>query len=265
MNNFQLIEDNNENNPQDNQNYENNELNLSEILSIFINIVPSSIYSIIIALILLIPQKDQTEEFYSQEYHIILYLKLILGIYLLYVAKGFFFYFVLKKNKINNNIYPKMILELSFLLLDISYFIFTMAGKDSFKKLSLDFMINNIYKCIFIYSLIFIGYVYLFLFFANIFSVSWIYIDSFKEFLKNENAFFANYNISGQILVPFLNRKKADLNHIGTCPICLVDVVLDDEIIILRCSDKHFFHSFCIIKWLSSSFCCPLCKSIDII
>ena len=58
MNNFQLIEDNNENNPQDNQNYENNELNLFEILSTFINIVPSSIYSIIIALILLIPQKD---------------------------------------------------------------------------------------------------------------------------------------------------------------------------------------------------------------
>ena len=99
MNNFQLIEDNNENNPQDNQNYENNELNFSEILSIFINIVPSSIYSIIIALILLIPQKDQTEEFYSQEYHIILYLKLILGIYLLYVAKGFFLYFVLKKKQ----------------------------------------------------------------------------------------------------------------------------------------------------------------------
>ena len=73
MDNLELNEDNIPPNPL-NENYQEISLNEFDILSIYINFVPSLIYSIIIALILIIPQKDNQEEYLSQAHHIILYL-----------------------------------------------------------------------------------------------------------------------------------------------------------------------------------------------
>ena len=157
-----------------------------------------------------------------------------------------------------------MAFEIFYILLDLSYFIFSTAGYKSFKKLSLDFIINNIYKCIFIYSLIFIGYIHIFLFFVNIFVSSIFLIWNLTDFLKDEVAYFGSHRGTFHILQSLLKRQKADINHIDECSICLREISLGDAIIILGCSDKHFFHEQCIIKWLNIRFFCPLCKSVAI-
>ena len=262
MDNLQLIENNNLNNLPNNEDDDNEKLNGYDNLQLYLNIVPSLIYSLLIILILIFPGTDDKEEYLSQTRQLILYLKLILIIYLLYALKGLFLYCIISKSKIN--ITPKIAFEIFYILLDLRYFIFSTAGYKSFKKLSLEFIIDNIYKSIFIYSLIFIGYIYIFLFFVNmIANAIYLIIDLF-EFLNDEDIYFSNHRGSFHILQSILKRQKADINHIDECPICLREISLGDTIIILGCSDRHFFHEQCIIKWLNIRFFCPLCKGIAI-
>ena len=42
--------------------------------------------------------------------------------------------------------------------------------------------------------------------------------------------------------------------------ICLDEYHPNDDIILLPCNDKHFFHSNCIKDWLKTNNSCPLCK-----
>ena len=256
---FQLNDNNNQIAPQ-NQNEGENEINEFDILTIFLNIVPSTIYSIIISLILIFPNNENKEEYLAKTHHIILYLQIILIVYLLYILKGLFFYFIIAKNKISN-INPKILAQIFYLILDISYFSFTIAGKKSYKKLNFDFIINNIYKCIFIYSLIFIGCAHIFLYLMNLLFIILYFIKNLMDFLNNENLYIERHPGLSNHFIDLLNKQKADKNHTGTCPICLVDIEVDDYIIILTCSDLHFFHYECIKKWLNNCFCCPLCKN----
>ena len=260
MDDFQLNENNNQILPENNQNEEEDELNDYDILTIFLNIVPSTFYSLIISIILLFPNPDNKEEYLSKGHHIILYLQIILIIYLLYILKGLFFYFILAKKKINN-VNLKIIAQIFYLIIDISYFVFTLAGNKSYKKLNLDFIINNIIKCIFIYSLIFIGCTHIFLFSINFLYLIIYFIYNMVEFLKDENSFIEKYPGLSNQFINLLNKQNADKNHTGTCSICLIDIEVGDSIIILSCSDLHFFHYDCIKKWLSNCFCCPLCKN----
>lgn len=43
-----------------------------------------------------------------------------------------------------------------------------------------------------------------------------------------------------------------------TCPICLVDFELDEELRVLPC--KHHFHQGCVDEWLSKNSSCPSCR-----
>ena len=260
MDDFQLNENINQIAPENNQNEEEVELNDFDYLTLFLNLIPSTIYSIMISLILIFHNYDNKEEYLSTAHHIVLYLQIILVIYLLYILKGLFFYFIIAKNKINN-INPKIIAQIFYLILDISYFVFTIAGNKSYKKLNLDFIINNIFKCIFIYTLIFIGCIHIFLFSINFLFIIIYFIYNLLEFLKNENLFVEKYPGLSSQFIGLLNKQKADKNHTGTCSICLIDIEVDDYIIILNCSNLHFFHYDCIKKWLNNCFCCPLCKN----
>ena len=263
MDDLQLIENENQNNLPNYPIDEIPELNELDYIFIYLNLVPTSIYSFLIGLILIFSEMNNDKEYWSQAHHIILYLKLMLIIYLLYIIKGIFYYFIMTKNKIKN-IYPKLFVEILYLLLEISYYIFTIAGKKTYDKLSLDFIANNIYKSIFIYSLLFIGFTYIFLFFAHIIYLVLSYIFYLMDFLNDETAFLRNHPGSFKILLSFLHEQKADLEHTGVCSICLLDIDLGDNIIVLNCSNKHFFHTDCIKKWLDYSSCCPLCKSSDL-
>ena len=256
MDDFQL----NENNQIAPENEEEEELNDFDILTIFLNIVPSSFYSLIISLILIFPNYDNKEEYLSKAHHIILYLQIILIIYLLYIMKGLYFYFIIAKKKINN-LNLKIIAQIFYLILDISYFVLTIAGNKSYKKLNLDFIINNIFKCVFIYSLIFVGCVHIFLFSINFLYIIIYFIWNLLNFLKDENSFIGRYPGLSSKFINLLNKQKADKNHTDTCSICLIDIEEGDYIIILSCSNLHYFHYDCIKKWLNNCFCCPLCKN----
>jgi hypothetical protein len=55
-----------------------------------------------------------------------------------------------------------------------------------------------------------------------------------------------------------LINEKVKISELGdTCPTCLEDFVLDEEVIRLPC--KHQYHGDCIIPWLKRSVYCPKC------
>ena len=112
MDDLPLIENENQNNFPIAEIYELNEL---DYLSIYLNLVPTSIYSFIITLILIFSEINNNKEYWSQAHHIILYLKLMLIIYLLYIMKGIFYYFIMLKNRIKN-IYLKLVIETLYIL-----------------------------------------------------------------------------------------------------------------------------------------------------
>ena len=271
--------DNNNNNNNNNNMIQNNLQNNEQVIPyelkgedyqiIIFNFFPSSFYFIIINIILFIPKNkfysDKKEiENYNQYNHIFLYLKLISVIYILYIFKAMFYYLSIRKFELNN-IYYKMLISFAYTLIDIFYYIFTVGGYYSFQKLSLNFIIYNLYTCIFIYFLIFIGIVHICLFFISCFYIFLSFFFSLNNFLDNEMDFIINQGELPEIFEQLLDNQKADSKHCGTCHICLESIEKGQDIIILKCNDLHFFHADCIKSWLKFGISCPLCRQKNIL
>eukprot|EP00922_Rhytidocystis_sp_ex-Travisia-forbesii_P056347 GHVS01083436.1.p1 GENE.GHVS01083436.1~~GHVS01083436.1.p1 ORF type:complete len:428 (+),score=63.85 GHVS01083436.1:377-1660(+) len=45
------------------------------------------------------------------------------------------------------------------------------------------------------------------------------------------------------------------------CPICMVDMDDGDEVMVMPCDARHFFHKTCVEKWLEGSQACPICRA----
>ena len=105
---------------------------------------------------------------------------------------------------------PYLICILSYLTLDISYYISSFCGYKSYQELSFDYIINNLYKCIFIYSLIIIGIVHFCLFILRIVYVIIFYFLSISAFIENEREF-----IIKQGELPVILDKTSDYNYLS--------------------------------------------------
>ena len=77
--------------------------------------------------------------------------------------------------------------------------------------------------------------------------------------INNPNFFFNHYGMDPE-MIKNLPTVKADVKHLSTCIICLRDINEGDPIMILNCSDKHYFHGDCIKSWLSVKTVCPICR-----
>ena len=68
----------------------------------------------------------------------------------------------------------------------------------------------------------------------------------------------------------FLAGQKKQFSEVAeknSCSICLADFVAQDDIVQLRCSDRHIFHVDCLLGWLETleknkaeEKSCPLCR-----
>ena len=61
-----------------------------------------------------------------------------------------------------------------------------------------------------------------------------------------------------------LPRKKLDEEILGReikgkCTVCIDDVGLGDEVVVLPC--KHWFHYGCVVLWLKEHNTCPICRA----
>ena len=67
---------------------------------------------------------------------------------------------------------------------------------------------------------------------------------------------------------PYLNiqvKEKygmmpADPEQLNECAICLTKYVDEDDLMVLQCDKRHFFHWDCARQWIKIKPSCPLCR-----
>ena len=215
------LNDNNNNILQDNPQLINNELKSDDYQIIAFNGLPSIFYCIIISIILCLPKysfysKLKENEDSYQFNHVNSYLKIMLIIYTIYIIKAIFYYFLAIKIELHSPII-QILISLLYLIIDLFYYFATIAGYYSFKRISLDFIINNIYTCIFIYCIIFIGIVHICLFAVSCLYIIVSFIISFNTFLNNEMDFIIKQGELPSILEQLLVTQKAEGQYCKEC------------------------------------------------
>lgn len=83
-------------------------------------------------------------------------------------------------------------------------------------------------------------------------------------YLSNPGKFHYQFGLSTEMLEN-MPTCPAEEMHVSDCIICADSITVGQEIMVLRCSGRHFYHSQCIRDWLKVKFSCPLCKSYNII
>ena len=53
--------------------------------------------------------------------------------------------------------------------------------------------------------------------------------------------------------------KRSSLQQ--TCSICLCDIIDNEIISTLPCSERHCFHTLCLQDWFSNNTSCPICRT----
>ena len=54
-----------------------------------------------------------------------------------------------------------------------------------------------------------------------------------------------------------IDNKNRTMNE---CLICMNEYKDDDEVVELKCDERHYFHAECLESWLKRKLECPLCK-----
>ena len=123
---------------------------------------------------------------------------------------------------------------------------------------------TNTYATILLFVLVLIGIISICRHALNLFMIILCFPVMVYYFLKNPQSFYSNFGIDPEI-VKNLPTIKADSTHVSMCPICNEDVEEGQEILILRCQGKHFFHEQCIKTWLIRKVNCPICRQENVL
>ncbi|CXH81214.1 RING zinc finger protein, putative [Plasmodium berghei] len=93
-----------------------------------------------------------------------------------------------------------------------------------------------------------------------------------KKNTQNDNNLDDIYRQDDQIKFPneeILPNNNESINKFDKqknenedmCSICMMDYMGNDNVMIMPCDKRHFFHSNCLSKWLNKSQVCPICRT----
>lgn len=227
-----------------------------EIYEILNDLIPSILYCLIIYY-----SFKPNNNYCDPNMHLML--KTLLFIYLGYIFSSLFRSFLIYKNKPQKD--P---LKISFLFIEaiistiylfsvfISYFIYSKSDSKCF--------VQDNFTTIVFYSLVFLGLVHIFQKFINFISICFWFVFMVNSYLSNPSYFYAHYGVDPEI-IKNLPTIKADKKHMSCCVICTDDIKEGDEIMILKCPAKHYFHGDCIKKWLTVRTTCPMCRCENVL
>ncbi|CRG93652.1 RING zinc finger protein, putative [Plasmodium gallinaceum] len=57
------------------------------------------------------------------------------------------------------------------------------------------------------------------------------------------------------------NNKEISNENEDVCSICMMNYINNDDVMIMPCDKRHFFHVSCLTKWLYKSQVCPICRT----
>jgi hypothetical protein len=269
-NNYDIIIENNliQNNANDNFNELQNQLmdnnnssildkfSSQEIYEILNDFIPSLFYSIIIY------SAFKENNNYCDPY-MFLMLKTLLTIYIGYILFSLFRSSLIYYNKQEKYPFKFFAMLLSAIITTfyfssvfVSYFIYSKTDSKCF--------IQDNFTTIVFYSLLFIGLVNIFQKIIDLILICSWFIVMVNSFFSNPSHFYAQYGIDPEI-IKSLPTIKADKKHVSCCVICTEDIKEGDEIMVLKCPAKHFFHASCIKSWLLVKTTCPMCRDENVL
>jgi hypothetical protein len=82
-------------------------------------------------------------------------------------------------------------------------------------------------------------------------------------FFQDPSEFIQKYGVDPEIIDnwPII---KATADNISNCVICTDEINEGNDIMILNCHGKHYYHSTCIKEWLKHRVSCPVCRSNNV-
>lgn len=81
-----------------------------------------------------------------------------------------------------------------------------------------------------------------------------------RYFLSDPMDFISRYGID-PIVIDEWPTEKATEKQNDVCVICNDPITVGQDILVLKCDSRHYFHGTCIKRWLKEKIVCPLCKS----
>lgn len=222
----------------------------------FINIINDIFLSILFIIILVFPF------YYSPKYcdlNIYLSMKSLIALNFGFIIKGIITLIVIyydKKNIVSYKIflfYIDSLLPISYYVcIYFSYLIYSQSNEKCFKL--------DTFTVFIFFTIIYIGIISFFQTCFYLISI-FIYFFFFLESLINNPNFFYNQFGMDPEMIQNLPTIKADKEHIGNCIICLKNINKGEQILILNCPGRHYFHGECIKSWLKCKVCCPICRN----
>lgn len=243
----------------------NNDLNESfmgnmssdDIYTILSDFFPSFIFSS-----LLISSLILTNEFCDSNFLFIV--KFMLGLYISYIIKSIyqFLYLLLSDN-------PKGITNLILNSISVALYILHFIGCIFtfivFNNKNQECFYLNTYLTSILFSIFSIGFIGMskYILYALLFII--IFPTLIDYYLSNAGKFHYTFGFSKEVLSKLPTTFAEDFHVNDCCTICMEHIEFQQEIMILRCDGRHFYHVKCIREWLMHKFCCPICKSYKII
>ena len=266
-----LNNNNNNNNVENNDNNNNNNQNgveveqepareESRLISLYITKFSSAFLFSLIFLSFAVLGLSSTKHFCTPSYQNLL--RIIASLYGLIITKNIIHVLLVYYNQASFKpaeitiTTSDIIIELGyFALVACSYYYFVNRPKNCFN--------DNIYATIYLFTFILVGTINLSKYFLNLFLVILCFPVLVCMFLKNPHEFYSHFGVDPEI-INSLPTVKADAEHCINCAICLEDIQIGHEILILKCPGKHFFHASCIKHWLQFKMWCPMCRNQNV-
>jgi hypothetical protein len=218
-------------------------------------IVNDTIVPILFIIILSLPF------YYSPNYcdlDVYLSMKTLIFMYAFFIFKALLKVYFIKFNKMNlvcckifSSITNIVIYSCYYICIFFAYLIYSKSTRQCLKQ-------DTFTICSF-FSIVFMGLISSLQAIINITILTIYFVLMVDTLINNPNFFFNHYGMDPD-MIKNLPTVKADDKHVSTCIICLKDINEGDQIMILNCSDKHYFHGDCIKSWLSVKTVCPICR-----
>jgi hypothetical protein len=218
-------------------------------------IVNDTIVSIIFIIVLSLPF------YYSPSYcdlDVYLSMKTLIFMYAMFIFKALLKVYFIKFNKMNlvsckifSSISNIVIFSCYYICIFFAYLIYSKSTRQCLKR--------DTFTIISFFSIVFMGLISSLQAIINITILTIYFVLMVDTLINNPNFFFNHYGMDPE-MIKNLPTVKADDKHVSTCIICLKDINEGDQIMILNCSDKHYFHGDCIKSWLSVKTVCPICR-----
>lgn len=231
-------------------------LTSNDFLYLSLDFIPSMIYISLILTANMFTHKPIESNF-------VLILRAFLFLYSAYIIKGLFHSLFIKLDKMGLNFY-KFSISTFDSVLTICYYTIIVLAYFVFKERKEECFIQNTYMTSVLFYLLLIGTVNIAQDLLTLTIIVICFPIMVYYFTRDPNSFYSNIGIDPEIIANF-PTIKADKSHSDTCAICTDQIREGDEILVLKCPGKHYFHSDCIKHWLVCKMSCPTCRCTNII